>query len=279
MELRNKKILIVLILLLPCSFPARSDEKPGTDKQLRDMSTDRPDKTESPYTVDAGHIQIETSFIDYTYDHNNPNEPQVRMDTVSVVPTNFKVGLLNNTDLQIVLNPYIREQTRDDGAVSVKQGFGDIQTRLKVNLWGNDAGRTAMALMPFIKVPTNSGGDLGNDDIEGGLIVPLAMKLPGDWNMGVMAEFDLNKNATDDNYHTEYINSITFAHAIIGNLNGYVEFFNNISAEKDAKRVSTVDTGLTYALTKDIQLDMGVNIGVTAAADDLNPFCGLSMRY
>ena len=34
-----------------------------------------------------------------------------------------------------------------DGA----EGFGDMEIRLKHNLWGNDEGATALALMPFIK--------------------------------------------------------------------------------------------------------------------------------
>jgi hypothetical protein len=39
------------------------------------------------------------------------------------------------------------------------------------------------------------------------------------------------------------------------------------------------DFGLTYALTRDIQFDAGMNIGLTSAADDRNPFIGLSLRY
>ena len=41
---------------------------PTPDALLRDMSTDRPDKTESPYTVDAGRFQIETDLVAYTHD-------------------------------------------------------------------------------------------------------------------------------------------------------------------------------------------------------------------
>ncbi len=284
-----KQVLVLLVFLLP-ALTVYADQQAPLNKAeyhllhptpvelMRQMSTDRPDKTESPYTVDAGHVQVEMSLLDYSYDHHNPDEPQTRMDTLSVTPTNFKIGLLNNADLQLVLNPYIHEKTRDDGASSTKKGFGDIQTRLKVNIWGNDEGNTALGVMPFVKIPTNRD-NLGNDDTEAGIIVPLAVALPGEWNMGLMLEFDYNKNGADDNYHTEYIQSITFSHAIIGDLNGYVEFFNNTSGEDKVKRVSTVDTGLTYGLTKDIQLDAGVNIGVTEAADDLNPFCGISMRY
>lgn len=273
-----------VILVLSSVFAEAADKgeyylfKPTPVELMRDMSTDRPDRTESPYTVDAGHIQVETSLLDYTYEHHNPDEPQVRTDNFSFIPSNLKVGLLNNTDLQIVLEPFIHEYSRDDGSRSEKSGFGDIQTRLKVNVWGNDGGATALAVMPFIKFPTNNHA-LGKDDSEGGVIIPLGVALPADWNMGVMSEFDFNKNAEDHHYHTEYVQSITFSHTIVGELSGYVEFFSNVSAEEKAKWVSTVDIGLTYAVSKDLQLDMGVNIGTTAAAEDLNPFCGLSWRY
>jgi hypothetical protein len=37
---------------------------------LREMSTGRPDKTGSPYTVDAGHFQIEMDPANFTCDHD-----------------------------------------------------------------------------------------------------------------------------------------------------------------------------------------------------------------
>jgi hypothetical protein len=43
--------------------------------------------------------------------------------------------------------------------------------------------------------------------------------------------------------------------------------------------VATFDCGMTYRLTRDVQLDAGANIGLTKAADDVNPFVGLSVRY
>lgn len=251
---------------------------PTPRNEMREMSTDRPDKTESPYTVDAGHIQVETSILDYTNDQHNSEGSQEEIEAVGIMDTNLKLGLTNNSDIQWVFTPYTYEKTRNETKKNVKQGFNDMQLRLKVNLWGNDEGTTALALMPFVKFPTNED-DLGNDAYEGGLIVPLGVSLPNDWNMGLMAEFDFNENTLDGDYHTEYIQSITFSHAIIGNLNGYIEFFSNVSAEEGSEWVATIDGGLTYALNQDIQLDAGVNLGVTRAADDINPFVGLSMRY
>ena len=36
---------------------------PTPDDKLRDLATDRPDKTESPITVDAGRFQIEADIL------------------------------------------------------------------------------------------------------------------------------------------------------------------------------------------------------------------------
>src|SRR4051794_4246357 len=44
--------------------------------QMREMNTDRPDATESPYTVDAGHFQVEFSLVEYTYDRTNGVETE-----------------------------------------------------------------------------------------------------------------------------------------------------------------------------------------------------------
>jgi hypothetical protein len=75
------------------------------------------------------------------------------------------------------------------------------------------------------------------------------------------------------------VNSITISRDIIGDLAGFVEFFSAVSTEEDSEWIGTVDVGLTYALTEDIQLDAGVYIGVTRSADDVNPFLGLSWRF
>jgi hypothetical protein len=161
--------------------------------------------------------------------------------------------------------------------VTYSRGFGDVTLRLKWNVWGNDGGRTALAAMPFLKLPTNMDG-LGNDALEGGVIFPFAVALPYGWGTTLMTEFDLIEDADESGYHAEFVNTITFDHDIVGDLGGYVEFFSLVSTDEDAEWQGTVDLGLTYALMDDIQLDGGVNLGVTRAAEDLNPFLGLSIR-
>ncbi len=275
---------VSLVAAAPVKAQAGDDDKnqyhffnPTPKELMRPMSTDRPDKTESPYTVDAGHYQLEMSFLDYTYDHRNPTGDDTRTEAWSVVPWNLKVGLLNNVDLQWVVSPYIMERSRE-AATERKRGMGDMQTRLKVNVWGNDGGTSALVVMPFVKYPTNTD-ELGNDDVEGGVIIPLAFKLPAEWSMGLMAEFDFNHNDERSGYHTEFVKSITVSHAIVGDWSGYVEFFSRHFSDRDIRWQGTVDAGLTYAVNDDTQLDLGVNMSTTRSADDFNPFIGMSVRY
>ena len=67
-------------------------------EQLRPLSADRPDATESPITVDAGRVQVEVSFLDYTMSDQGGDE----FDSWTVFDANVKLGLLNNVDLQLV---------------------------------------------------------------------------------------------------------------------------------------------------------------------------------
>ncbi|MFM8469127.1 MAG: transporter [Limisphaerales bacterium] len=252
---------------------------PTPPQWLREMATDRPDKTESPYTVDAGHFQIELDLATYAYDKHNPARDGTLIRTWNIAPMNLKVGLLNNVDAQFIIQPHTRVRTSDPTAgVTRQRGFNDFITRVKFNLWGNDGGDTAFGLMPYIKLPTNQD-QLGNRSVEGGLVAPLTVELPAGWSLGTMAQLDLTRDTRSSGHHPELIASASFSHDIVGGLAGYAEFFQSLSLERGAPWVATVDFGLTYALTKNLQLDAGINLGVSRAADDWNPFVGISWRF
>lgn len=247
---------------------------------MRPMSTDRPDLTETPYTVDAGHFQIEMDLLNYAYDCPNTDNGHVRTDAYSIASVNLKLGLCNYADFQLLLNPWIYVHT-DDGTASgtqTRSGFGDVTTRLKINLWGNDSGKTALAVMPFVTFPT-SQNDVGQSEYSGGLIIPFAMELPAEWGLGAMTEVDFVQNKSGSGHHAEFINTVSLNHDIVGALGGYVEFFSAVRAERDTPWIGTVNFGFTYALSENMQLDAGLNIGVTSSADALNPFVGLSWRF
>ena len=249
---------------------------PTPEALMREMETDRPDKTESPITVDAGHYQVEMDFASYTFDQSKHE----RKTAWAVAPVNLKIGVLTNLDLQLVVETYNSEKTtdRDTGRTERASGFGDVRLRAKYNFLGNEGGPTAFAVMPFLKLPTASR-DLGNGAVEGGVILPLLFRLPADCELATQLEIDQARNADRGGYHQEVVNAVTFSHDFTKRLAGYVEVFSALSNERHAGWVATFDCGLTYRLSANVQVDTGVNVGLTEAADDLNPFVGLSVRY
>lgn len=253
---------------------------PTPRDKMRDMSTDRPDKTESPYTVDAGHIQIESDLISYTRDHSKAGGGDTVTNSFNTPTINFKVGLTNSSDIQFVYDSYnySRVEDKQAGTTETTDGLGDLTIRYKYNFWGNDGGDTAFGIMPFIKFPT-SRNSVGNDSFEGGVIVPFGMELAEGVGFGTMAELDISRDEDDHGYHATYIASATIGYDVTDALGHYVELYAEKADESGAKTIVTFDTGLTYGVTDNLQLDAGVNIGVTKAADDLNPFLGVSYRY
>ena len=251
--------------------------QPTPQEFMRELSTDRPDKTESPYTVDSGHFQLEMDFANFTA----ADTGGVRTRAWNVAPINLKIGLLNQIDLQFIFDGYLHVRAHDEKArpeTMTRSGVGDFTTRLKVNLWGDDGGKTAFAVLPFVKFPTNTNG-LGNNAVEGGILFPLAVKLPADFDLGTEVGVGIFRNGEDDGRHGEFIQSVTVGHAVVGKLSGYAELFSNLSTQRHAGWIGTVDAGVSYLVTDNIQLDAGCNFGVTQAADDFNPFTGISIRF
>jgi len=251
---------------------------PTPTEYLRAMDRDGPGATESPYTVDAGHFQVEMTLVDYTYDRKSFDRMTQRFEAWAIATMNLKLGLLNQLDAQLVLETYNLHYERKDGSRVTRRGFGDTTFRLKYNFWGNDGGRTAFAATPYVKFPTSQEG-IGNRGVEGGLVLPLEVELPSDFWLGWTARFDAVRNEDKRGYHAEFVNSVEFGHDLFGNLSGYLEFFSAVSTERDAKWEGTFDPGLIYRVTKNLQFNLGVYIGVTRSADDWTAFAGMTWRY
>src|SRR5215471_15662520 len=104
----------------------QSESQPAADKHafnffnptptnlLRELTVDGPGATESPYTVDAGHFQIELTLVNYTYESDTFDQDHFRFEEYDVAPINLKVGLFNSMDLQLLLEPYIHQYQRDE---------------------------------------------------------------------------------------------------------------------------------------------------------------------
>jgi hypothetical protein len=275
-------MIAAIVALAAAATPAPQEEPgpprayslsdPAPPSELRPFSPDRPDFTEGPFTVDAGHVQIELSAAEYTIGRD-------RSRTLDALPVNLKLGLSNSIDVELLFTPY---QRVEDGG-SVDQGFGDdTRLRLKVNLQGNDHQGVALAVIPYVKLPTGTGG-LSNDHVEAGLILPLATDLPGGFSLSAMIEGDLVYCEEKQGYGLDLIHSASVSHDIAGPVSGYVEYVGLVPQGAEAGRASryqaSASAGFVIAVRDDLLLDAGTRIGFSGEADRAVLFVGAATRF
>jgi Putative MetA-pathway of phenol degradation len=251
---------------------------PTPKENMRDFSTDRPTKSNVPYTVDAGHFQYEGDIFIYSYD--NITTPDTDIKTWTIGNPTFKLGLLNNLDFEVNFSAYNSIQTiqRSTGIVSSMRGFGDTFTRFKWNLFGNEGGGPAMALIPYAKWPSAPIG-IGNGYIEGGLIAPFAIPLPGGFTAILMGEMDIVKNSFDSNYRVNIPALLNISRPIFENVTAYAEIFTNWSTNPQAPNIVTADFAVAWSPMPNFQLDAGVNIGLNYAAVPYQFYVGIAQRF
>jgi hypothetical protein len=244
---------------------------PAPGAALRPLATDRPDVTESPLTVDAGHVQVELDFGNYTHDHS----AGVRADEWGVTPFNLRLGLLDNFEAGIFVVPYLhRTERAGAGSSATYTGFGDVTLRGKVNFWGNDGGDSAFGLIADVTLPTGARG-LGGGKAAGALTLPVQFDLGHGWDLGAMTVAQFRPDETGGS-RMVWLNSATLGHDLGRSFSGYLEL---TSAAGDGTHVATGDLGVAWKLNPNTQLDLGANFGLTRAADNLLVFTGISRRY
>ena len=268
---------------LPCpSFAETTETAISTDRSetrfTREMSTDRPDLTESPYTVERGRTQVEIEAVS----HGSEESDGVKVTSTGLAGFLIKRGVHRNADIQFGTSQLFRvtdfefDRTLHPGQIDLSDntGPGDLQIRLKWNLWGNDGGKTAFALMPFLDIPTSR--DSPGNAVEGGLIAPLAIEGPAGFGLGLMGEVDWFD--VESERWTEWMTTATTSHDLVGGLGAFVEFAATFRLPDEGDWLGLFNTGATFAITPNTQLDAGVRLGVTDVAPDYEAFLGFSFR-
>jgi hypothetical protein len=235
----------------------------GQSGEMRSLSTDRPDTTESPYTVDSGHYQFEIEIASFTRDGGEKS--------YGFGELNLKYGMDESTDVQFVLPLY-------NHIAGGPEGFGDVQIRVKRNLWGNDGGETALAVMPFIQLPTGADG-ISSDEYEGGIIVPLGFEGAYGWSYGIQGQLGVVADSTGSGHNFSFLTSATAARDLTETVGAFFEIVCIWGEGSNATSEYYFNTGLTWGVAENLQFDGGIRVGLSNDAEDFTPFFGLSAKF
>ena len=116
---------------------------PTPKDAMREFSIDRPDVTESPQTVDAGHFQFEGDLLKWTKESGG-KAPR----TIAFLNGLYKMGLSHSWDVQVGIELY--NIYHNPEAEKIDEGYGATTIRLKHNFWGNDGDKkSALGIIPY----------------------------------------------------------------------------------------------------------------------------------
>ena len=239
---------------------------------LRDLTTDRPDTTESPFTIDAGHIQIETTLFGYA---RGPRDPSGDVAVAfEFATTNLRIGLTPSFEVDLVAHPYAIASP--GGGAARQRGIGALDVRAKLNLWGNDGSTTAFALLPYVSIPIDRNNGVSPTDVEYGLLVPLSIDLGGRFGLGLNAGLNARRDDRASPYRVYGIATASLAVAWNDRLNSYYEVALEAGANRPA--ATSLNTGITWLARPNLQVDAGTQFGVSGDAATFAPFIGFSLR-
>lgn len=236
---------------------AAADERP--------LSADRPDRTESPYTVPRGCFQLETDLV------SAGRYGSATVDDFGTI--NLKAGLSRTFDLQLVSAVHQGRTLTTETAPEVRESswLPSLGLRLKWNLAGNDSGPFAMALLSYAEFP------FLEDDTPTvtGFVLPVGAALPNDFGFGAMAGIERAEGEG-----SVMIASATIGRPIAGPLAAFVEAFGawEWDAGPGAVSETTLDWGITYDLTPTLRFDIGAYHGLSRDAEDVRIFAGGTWR-
>jgi hypothetical protein len=254
----RRTVFLLALLAAPCAWA----ETPA-------FVTGRPGATESPIATPKGYLQVETELGGYDHDR----ESGVATSETRLAATTFRYGIANGADVEVIIAPFVRDRLEAAGGRETVSGFGDVTLRARRTVFGQDGEGPALALIGFFTLPTAEDG-LGADKAEGGLIAtgvqPLSQSASLTLTFGAAA-------IHDGVYQGDLYGGANVSFTLSEKAGIYVEAFADKAAHADV--AATFDVGGTYLLDAVTQLDCGVNLGVTRAADDVSVFAGWSHRF
>jgi hypothetical protein len=260
--------VLLAALCLPLASSAADDDA---------ITPDRPGVVESSKVVGQGRLQLETSV---QWDRLRDDASHERTITT---PTLLRIGLGESTELRIETDgrTIIHESIPFTGVHTVTAGYADTELGLKWHLadqpQDQQAGAPSLGVLLHAALPSGSH-ELRGHGLRPSLRLVAEWELPHDLSFGVMP--GLGSDSDDSGARYGYgILAANLGKAFNERLHGFVELAApQIARASHGGTQASFDTGLTYLLNKNCQLDVQLNHGLNRRTPDLSVAFGLSVR-
>ena len=218
----KKRFLIFLFLLLNCSLV------------FSQITTDRPDQTESAVVLSPGQIQVE-SGISIKNSQSNIN-------------TLFRIGIIERIEIRINSNYLIN----DELSFMKKSSFSDFEVGAKFRIFDKTSSNTKVAFLSHLSIPTAI--EVFSNNVYG---LMNRLNVSHDLNNESQIGYNLGYNKFKK-MDGQFIYTIVYGRSL-DSFGIFFEIFGD-----DSKNSSNInfDSGITYLLDNNKQIDLSIGKGI-----------------
>ncbi len=214
--------------------------------------------TETPDTVAPGRFLLRLDALSLALNH----DAGTRYAANGVASSFLTTGLTNSLDVQVGAEVFIDQRFDSGGLNDRRSGIGDLYFRTKWKFYDDPSTGTAVALLPFVKLPTSTGG-VGQKSAEGGLIVPWKADLLGGISLTAMGELDFLRNDTDTGYDSFWFASVALHRPVTKALGFYGEMtLGKSSGGRPAE--GKLGGGVKLSVSDDVTWDYAIYRGIAS---------------
>lgn len=251
----------ILFMAAACCLP------PPASADDDAIATDRPDFVESSQVVGRGRVQLETSL-----QWERARDAGVTVRTLTT-PTLLRIGVGDTLELRAETDG----RTIAHAGGVTQAGYADTSFGMKWHA-ADQAGRA-----PSLGVLLHADVSSGSTALRGAKLRP-SLRLAAEWELADGLSFGVMPGIGTDNDERGARRGYGILAATLGKdlgerLHGFVEVAApRIGHANRGGTEASFDTGVTWLLARDIQLDAALTRGLNRRTADLGIGLGLSVR-
>ena len=251
------------LLLAACGLPLAASA--AADDSI---ATDRPDFVESSQVVGRGRLQLETSL---QWERDRADGVTARTLTT---PTLLRIGVGDTTELRFETDG---RTVAHAGGGGTGAGYADTSAGIKWHTADQSGAAPSLGVLLHADLPS------GSTALRGSGVRP-SLRLAAEWELADGLSFGVMPGVGTDNDERGVRRGYGILAATLGKdlgerLHGFVELAAPRVARADRGGTqASFDTGVTWLLAQDIQIDAALTRGLNRRTADLGIGLGLSVR-
>ena len=237
-------------------------------QELSDITTDRPDQSESSSTVPHKTLQIETGFV---WQGDKTTTAETR--NLDIFNTLFRYGLLNNFELRVGVNYADVNVSPVNGSEDTTlRGFVPLAVGTKIMITKQNGFIPEISMLGTVTVPNTGSKDLDilnlASDFRFALGWAITDRISAGGNIGAQ-------------WNTVVPGGSGFYSAVVGIsilswMNGFVELYGWLPEYNLPDH--RFDAGLTFPVKKNLQFDVSGGVGLSEISPDYFVNAGVAWR-